>query len=86
MTRLMSIRKPSNMTDTRFNTRNKNRDSSARMIKLMKVVIKMGKSSELSLKIGRDIRSNTIMEYTCLHHIVVNYATGPRCLIRAKWI
>ena len=78
MTRLMSIRKASNTIYTRFNAGNESRNSTTRMMKSTKVVIKMEKSSELNSRIRRDIRSNTIREYTCLQHIVVNYATGPR--------
>ena len=78
MTRLMSIRKASNTIDTRFNAGNERRNRSTRMMKSTKVVIKMEKSSELNSRIRRDIRSNTIREYTCLQHIVVNYATGRR--------
>ena len=40
MTRLISIRKASNTIGTRFNAGNEIRDSSVRVMKLMKVVIK----------------------------------------------
>ena len=40
MTRLMAFRKASNTKCTRFNTENKSRDSSVRMMKSMKIVIK----------------------------------------------
>ena len=61
MARLVFIRNASNTIGTQFNAGGESRDSSARMIKSMKVVIKMGKSSELNSRFRKDIRSNTIM-------------------------
>ena len=57
----MFIRKASNTIGTRFNAGNESRESSARMMKSMKMVIKMGKSSEPNTRTRRNIRSNTIM-------------------------
>ena len=61
MTRLIFIRKVSNMIGTRINAGNDSRDSSTRIMKLTKMVIKIGKSSEPSTRTTRDIRSNMIM-------------------------
>ena len=78
MTRLMSIRKASNTIYTRFNTGNEGKDSSARIIQAMEMVIKMGKSSDLNTRTRRDIKSNTIIQYNRFQHSMVNYVTGLR--------
>ena len=61
MTRLVFIRKASNTIGARFNVGNESRYSSAKMMKSMKMVIKMGKSSEPNTRTRRDISSNIIM-------------------------
>ena len=59
--RLTFIKKVSNMLCTRFNVGNECRNSSKRMMKLMKTMIIMGKTSERNTRTRRNIRSNTIM-------------------------
>ena len=61
MTRLVSIRKVNNMIAIMFNVENESRYSSARIIKMMKMVTKLGKSSKLNTRIRRNTRSNNII-------------------------
>ena len=49
---------------TRFNAINESKDSSVIIMKSIKIVIQIRKRSEPNTRTRRDVRSNTIIEYT----------------------